>query len=266
MKFFFSSIILLASLVLNGENKDIIVFNEISKVFEITNEIKPDQIEDAWIKLKNYMENQFNENENLERLSVKEGFLKDFIYLKNKKIYLKSRSFEMLKQWSENIQKPFFEIEKTFDLSPNNLSGAIKKKLILEAQRARTYAYTPYSEYHVGSTILTKEGKIYSGCNFENANYTNTIHAEMVSVAKALTSENRGGSFQENQNIVAIAIVIRGEEGSPCGTCRQTLYEFNPNMLVIMSDIDGETIIEKYLYELMPMGFGPANLQRAIVE
>ncbi len=262
-----SCILLIASTIQN-ETNDIVVFNETSKVFENTTEkLQPTQIENSWNNLKIYIENQFNENEKIEKFSIKDGFLKDLIYLKNKKINLTPISFEMLKQWSENTQTPYFNVEIPMQkLTPNNLSNAIKKKLIIEAQRTRTFAYAPYSEFHVGSAILTKDGKIYSGCNFENAAYGNTICAERAAIAKALTSENRGVSFQKNQNIVAIAVVIRGGGGSPCGNCRQALYEFNPNMLVIMSDIDGENIIEKHLYELLPMGFGPSNLENAIVE
>lgn len=264
-----SGLLFIASIIPNDKDlTDAVVFNEATKVFEITNEkLQPNQIENSWKNLKNYIEDRFSNNEKIENFSVKEGFFKDFCYLKNKNINLKPRSFAMLKQWSENTQTKFSEIKNPLcKLTPDNLTKGMKKKLIMEAQRARTFAYAPYSEFHVGSAILTKDGKIYSGCNFENAAYGNTICAERSAIAKALTAENRGVSFQKNQNIVAIAVVIRGGGGSPCGNCRQALYEFNPNMLVIMSDIDGENIIEKHLYELLPMGFGPSALHKAEVK
>lgn len=269
MFYLLSSILFVASIIQNdNETKNFVVFNETSKVFEVTNEdIQPLQVENSWKNLKSFIEDQLNDNEKIEKFSVKEGFIKDFTYLKNKKNNLSLISFEMLKQWSEKTQTSFFNVETNSEkLTPNNLSKDIKKKLILEAQRARTFAYAPYSEFHVGSAILTTDGKIYSGSNFENAAYGSTICAERTAIAKACSCENRGVSFQKNNNIIAVAVVIRGGSGSPCGSCRQVLYEFNPNMLVIMSDIDGENIIEKPLYELLPMGFGPSNLDNAIVK
>jgi cytidine deaminase len=261
---------LLMALTMPNDNisKDFIVYNTSSKVFEISNEkLQESEVENTWKNLRRYLENNFDEKEKIQKFSVKEGFLKDFTYLKNKKINLDSSSFEMLKQWSENTQTSYSQIEEPLEkFIPTNLSASIKKRLILEAQRARTYAYAPYSEFHVGSAVLTRDGKIFSGCNFENAAYGNTICAERVAIAKALSSANRGISIQKNQDIVAIALVIRGGGGSPCGNCRQTLNEFNPDMLVIMSDIDGESIIEKSLCELLPMGFGPSTLEKAKVK
>ncbi|NGX28395.1 MAG: Cytidine deaminase [Candidatus Anoxychlamydiales bacterium] len=267
--------------------KDLIVYNEESEKFEKTKEkidskikkttdgqiqtqgdIDPFKLENTWKYLKNYIENSLNDNEKLEKVSIKDAFYKDFLYLKNKDKKMKVFSFEMLNQWVENRQKQISKVyfSKTKELTPTNINKNIKQKLILEAQRARSFAYVPYSEFHVGSAILTKDGKIYSGCNFENAAYGNTICAERCAIAKAISSENRGISFQKNSNIVAIAIVIRGGGGSPCGNCRQVLNEFNPDMLVIMSDIDGENVIEKPLTDLLPMGFGPANLDKAQVK
>lgn len=263
-----SNVLLIASLIQSdNEVKNNVVFNETTKVFEVTKEeLQPQQIESSWNNLKDYLITQLNDNEKIEKFSVQEGFLKDFSYLKSKKNNLNLNSFEMLKQWTKKTQACFTQIDTTSELTPTNIPENIKRKLILEAQRARTFAYAPYSEFHVGSSILTKDGKIFSGSNFENAAYGSTICAERAAIANGCSSENRGISFQKNKNIVAVCVVIRGGGGSPCGGCRQVLYEFNPNMLVIMSDIDGENIIEKYLYELLPMGFGPTNLENAIVK
>ncbi|NGX49398.1 MAG: Cytidine deaminase [Candidatus Anoxychlamydiales bacterium] len=215
--------------------------------------------------LKKIIENSFTDNEKIEKFSVIDGFYKDFYYLKNQNNNLSSKSFNMLKQWAEKTQTTISNIHLPDNkkLTPDNLDDSIKEKLILEAQRARTFAYAPYSEFHVGAAILTKDGNIYSAANFENAAYGNSICAERSAIAKAVSSENRGMSIQKNSDIIAVAIVIRGGGGSPCGNCRQALYEFNPDMLVIMSDIDAENIIEKPLYELLPMGFGPGNLEKA---
>lgn len=253
--------------VIQSQAKDQIVYNETTKVFEIATEnLQNDQIEKSWNNLNSYIVDQFNDNEKIEKFSVVKGFSDDFTYLKNKKNYLSVNSLDMLKQWSEKTQKSYSSVENTQVLTPQNITQEMKKKLILEAQRARTFAYAPYSQFHVGAAILTKDGKIYSGCNFENASYGCTICAERAAIAKACSYENRGVSFQKNQSIIAVAVVIRGGGGSPCGNCRQVLNEFNPDMLVIMSDIDAENIIEKPLSDLLPMGFGPSNLEKSIVK
>jgi cytidine deaminase len=218
--------------------------------------------------LKKIIDEKFSNNEKFDKFSIKEGFYKDLNYLKNQKKDLSKMEIDMLFQWAldtQNIQSNV-QLSKNEVLSSKNLDESIKQKLILEAQRARTFAYAPYSEFHVGCALLTKDGKIYSGANFENAAYGNTICAERSAIAKTVASINRGISLQKNKDIIAAAIVIRGGGGSPCGNCRQALNEFNPNMLIIMSDIDAQNIIEKDLSELLPMGFGPNNLQKAKVK
>jgi cytidine deaminase len=258
-----SIILTLSSLITSDQNlDDFVVFNEKKNDFEIVKKIDASSSK-SFDDLKKYIDKSFNSNEKLQKFSIQDGFLKDLKYLKDKNKNLDLITFEMLKQWSEKYQTPILNVE---NINFNHLSKEIKTKLIIEAQRARTYAYAPYSEFHVGAAILTKDGKIYSGCNFENAAYGNTICAERSAIAKAVVTENRGVSFQKNSNIIAIAVVIRGGGGSPCGNCRQALYEFNPNMLVIMSDIDGKNIIEKKLSELLPLGFGPCALDNAKVE
>ena len=244
-----------------------IEIQNINETLLLENQYPPVSRQVDYDDLKKNMENSFTDNEKVEKFSVLDGFYKDFYYLKNINNNLSLKSFNMLKQWAEKTQTRIPKIYLSDDkkLTPDNLDESIKEKLILEAQRARTFAYAPYSEFHVGAAILTKDGNIYSAANFENAAYGNSICAERSAIAKAISSENRGMSIQKNSDIVAIAIVIRGGGGSPCGNCRQALYEFNPDMLVIMSDVDSENIIEKTLCELLPMGFGPANLDKANV-
>lgn len=209
------------------------------------------------------------ERQNIDgQFCVEKGFLEDWQYLKNKNNFLNDKSYQMLSQWSQDRQVRITQIEMNSDqqLTPATLTNEMKRLLVLEAQRARTSAYAPYSHFHVGAAILTKSGKVYSGCNYENAAYGNTICAERSAIASALTSENRGLSFQKDKNIVAVAVVLRGGNGSPCGNCRQGLFEFNPNMLVIMSDIDNGEYTEMYLKDLLPMGFGPSCLEDAIIK
>ena len=184
----------------------------------------------------------------------------DEIKQKAKNFIERYMKFEKIKdyksQWQNMEKNPnytgllgeiaVYSIKAEEKFTPKNITKEISEKLILEAQRARTYAYAPYSKFFVGCAILTKNGKIYSGCNFENAAYGSTICAERVALAKAVSSENSGVSFQKNRDIVAIAVVLKNS-GCPCGSCRQSLYEFNPDMLVIMADIDGKIISEKTL-------------------
>ena len=133
------------------------------------------------------------------------------------------------------------------------------RELIRAALDARTRAYTPYSHFQVGAALLASDDRIYTGCNIENAAYTPTVCAERVALFKAVSEGVR--SFQ------AIAIV-GGKEGeinetvtSPCGVCRQALYEFcRPDMPVIMAKTEEDYLVST-LGELLPLGFGPANLQ-----
>ena len=130
-------------------------------------------------------------------------------------------------------------------------------ELIQLAAEARKKAYAPYSGFYVGAALLGKSGKVYTGCNVENAAYTPTNCAERTAVFKAVSEGEREFS--------AIAIVGgMGEEMSdfcaPCGICRQVLAEF--------CDADFPIVLgtpEKYqvytLAELLPFSFGKADLK-----
>jgi cytidine deaminase len=122
--------------------------------------------------------------------------------------------------------------------------------LLKQAIEAREYAYAPYSSYKVGAALLTTGGKIYQGCNVENAAYGPSMCAERVAVFKAVS--------EGNTDFEAIAVVtVNG--GSPCGICRQVLREFAPNLTVIIGDVEGnyQTLT---LSDLLPHSFGPENL------
>ncbi len=123
-----------------------------------------------------------------------------------------------------------------------------KKRLIECAIMARDFAYAPYSKFKVGAAVLTREGKIFSGCNVENASYGLTICAERVAIFKAVSEGYR--SFR--------AIAVVGDTPSfvpPCGACRQVLREFSDDMLIIMGNLKGE-FVERKLEELLPLAFG----------
>lgn len=132
------------------------------------------------------------------------------------------------------------------------------EKLIDTAIEQLKFSYTPYSNFKVGAALLTKSGKIYTGCNMENASYTPTNCAERTAFFKAVSEGVR--DFQ------AICIV-GGKDGklteytAPCGVCRQVMMEFcNPKTFQIILAVDKERYEIYTLEELMPLGFGPLNL------
>ncbi len=124
--------------------------------------------------------------------------------------------------------------------------------LVRAAQEVSANAYIPYSHYPVGAALLASNGKVYTGCNVENAAYPATICAERVALVKAVSEGVR--DFQ------SIAVVTR-DAGSPCGTCRQMLYEFAPHLRVIIADMEGNIRFDGTLSDLLPHGFGPEHFQ-----
>ncbi len=135
-----------------------------------------------------------------------------------------------------------------------------EKYLIEQAIEARSHAYTPYSHFQVGAALLTKQGKVYKGCNIENAAYTPSNCAERTAIFKAVSEGER--------EFAAIAIVgsMEGESNTlptgPCGVCRQVMAEFcSLDMPVIIAKSLAD-YITMTLGELLPLSFGPANLHK----
>jgi cytidine deaminase len=123
--------------------------------------------------------------------------------------------------------------------------------LVTAAAAAREKAYVPYSGYKVGSAVLTRSGRLYTGCNIENASYTPTVCAERVAIFKAVS--------EGETEFMAIAVVT--ENGvSPCGVCRQVLAEFMPRGEVVMATTDGSRQDVMTVAELLPRAFGPDDL------
>ncbi|MEG0291271.1 MAG: cytidine deaminase [Anaerovoracaceae bacterium] len=122
----------------------------------------------------------------------------------------------------------------------------MNQKLYELAIEAMENAYAPYSKFCVGAAILCSSGKIYLGANIENASYGATICAERVAAVKAI--------FDGERDFVKIAIASGHGETWPCGICRQFLYEFSKDMIVITGDEDGN-IKEMALSQLLPKGF-----------
>jgi cytidine deaminase len=128
---------------------------------------------------------------------------------------------------------------------------AIERDALVEAaRRARDLAYAPYSGYRVGAAVLAGDGRVYTGCNIENAAYPASICAERVAIGKAISEGQR--------DLLAIA-VITGSGGFPCGICRQVMFEFNPEMQVFIGDAE-DILAECTVSDLLPDGFGPEHL------
>ena len=134
-------------------------------------------------------------------------------------------------------------------------------ELILEAKKALEHAYTPYSHHKVGAALLTKDGKLYHGCNVENAGYSATNCAERTAFFKAVS---------EGEREFSKIAVVGGMEGTdynapcaPCGVCRQVMMEFcNPETFQIILADGPDKQLEFTLKELLPLGFGPSNLDK----
>lgn len=133
------------------------------------------------------------------------------------------------------------------------------RQLIQHAIDTLPSAYTPYSNFKVGAALLTKDGKVYTGCNIESAAYTPSNCAERTAFFKAVSEGER--DFQ------AIAIV-GGKNGvltdycPPCGVCRQVMMEFcNPKEFQVIVAKNPDDYKTFTLEQVLPMGFGPANLQ-----
>ena len=132
------------------------------------------------------------------------------------------------------------------------------KELLLTAIEAREKAYAPYSNHKVGAALVGKSGKVYTGCNVENAAYTPTNCAERTAVFKAVS--------EGETEFVAIAIVggigdKLSEVCAPCGVCRQVLAEFcDKDMHIVMGTPD--KIISSTLGELLPLSFGKSDLSK----
>ncbi len=135
----------------------------------------------------------------------------------------------------------------------NRMKKIILDRLLARARDVRERAYAPYSNYRVGAAVLTPLGKIYTGCNVENASYGLTVCAERNAIFKAISEGER--------EFVAVAVVT-ANGGSPCGACRQVLYEFmDPAAPVVLSDDDLSQVQSMTVGELLPNGFTPRKLR-----
>ncbi len=132
------------------------------------------------------------------------------------------------------------------------------ESLIKEAIRAMSCSYSSYSNFKVGAALLTESGKIYTGCNIENASFSATNCAERTAFFKAISEGER--------NFEKIAIVgglngIVSDYTPPCGICRQVMSEFcKPDFKIILAKSENE-YIEYKLSEILPLSFSSVNLE-----
>ncbi len=128
------------------------------------------------------------------------------------------------------------------------------QELVERAFAMLAYAYCPYSGFPVGAALECADGAVYTGCNVENAAYGSSLCAERTALVKAVSEGHR--TFTR--------LAIAGNSADycwPCGACRQMLYEFAPDLRLLVARED-HTFVETTLDALMPCGFGPKSLER----
>lgn len=141
-----------------------------------------------------------------------------------------------------------FTMARLWSLMKTPLTPALRKKLDQAATKVMRNAHAPYSNFHVGAAILLTNGKIFSGCNVENASYGMTNCAERTAIFSAVAA------LGPKIDIRAVAVTNdRGEACSPCGACRQVIYEFGPNAVVFFQGANGPK--QASITELLPEGF-----------
>ncbi|WFD11610.1 cytidine deaminase [Tepidibacter hydrothermalis] len=128
------------------------------------------------------------------------------------------------------------------------------KELLKIAEKAKENAYVPYSKFHVGAALLTKSGKVFTGCNVECASYGGTNCAERTAIFKAVSEGEK--EFEK----IAITSDNAGET-YPCGICRQVILEFGRDIKVVLGESEGEHR-EMSIQELIPHGFTGADLKK----
>jgi cytidine deaminase len=128
------------------------------------------------------------------------------------------------------------------------LAAGVPAKLLRSAKKVMRNAHAPYSKFRVGAAILLSNGKIFSGCNVENASYGMTNCAERTAIFSAVA--------QLGPKIEIRAVSVVNDQGvpcAPCGACRQVIYEFGPDATIFFRGADGPT--QAHITELLPEGF-----------
>jgi cytidine deaminase len=133
-------------------------------------------------------------------------------------------------------------------MKKTNAAEKQRATLLQTARSAMKKAYAPYSKFRVGAAILTNTGKIFAGCNVENASYGMTNCAERTAIFAAVAE------LGPKLEVTAVAVVNdQGVPCSPCGACRQVIYEFGPEAIIFFQGTEGEK--QAHITELLPEGF-----------
>jgi cytidine deaminase len=128
-----------------------------------------------------------------------------------------------------------------------------RRVLIDLANEARRRAYAPYSNYQVGAALRTRSGRLFTGCNVENAAYPTSMCAERVAIYKAVS---------EGEKEFDVIAVVTPNGGTLCGGCRQVLAEFGLDTLVLVANGEGRLVQETTVSGLLPGAFTPKDLKR----
>jgi len=132
-----------------------------------------------------------------------------------------------------------------------HLTDQDRRSLIDLAVEASRRAYAPYSNYLVGAALRTKSGRIFTGCNIENAAYPTGMCAERVAIFKAVS---------EGERQFEVMAVATSNGGTPCGSCRQVMAEFGLDTVILVSDAQGRLQQETTVADLLPGAFTPKDM------
>lgn len=127
------------------------------------------------------------------------------------------------------------------------------RSMIAMARRARDFAFAPFSRFKVGASIRTRDGRIFTGCNIENASFGLTLCAERTAIFKAISEGTR--EFTQ-----VVIVTDASKLTPPCGACRQVLWEFAPDAEVILANVRGHTMRLK-MSALLPWPFDSRDLE-----
>ena len=129
-----------------------------------------------------------------------------------------------------------------------NVSAGMRERLLGAARKVMKNAYAPFSKFRVGAAILTSEGRVFVGCNVENSSYGMTNCAERTAIFSAIAKDG------PELEIVAVAVAnVDGVPCSPCGACRQVIYEFGPRAVIFYQGKNGPK--QSPITDLLPEGF-----------
>lgn len=130
-------------------------------------------------------------------------------------------------------------------------------ELLRLAEQAKENAYVPYSKFKVGAALLTKNGRVYTGCNIENASYGATNCAERTAIFKAVSEGET--EFEK----IAVASTSK-EETWPCGICRQVMVEFSKELIVVLGDTEKNQVNEYRIEDLLKHSFSGLDIREEV--